>query len=251
MAQMLEVHTDLAVERKFNLGSVVICHQAMLNDELDIYPEYTGTGYRVILNQQQTLSADQTYQQVKQGYQQQFNIDWLEPFGFNDTYAVAVRRVFAEQHGISKISQLADIADQLSIGFAAEFYERADGYPGLIQAYNLEFETTVEMDISLLYQAAFNGDVDVISGNSTDGRIRAFDLVVLEDDRQFFPPYYAVPVVRHQLLQQHPQVAEVLGKLAYVIDEQQMQALNYAVDHDGQSAQFVARQFLIEQNLIP
>ncbi len=250
IAQMLETHTDLKVERKFNLGSIVICHQAMLNNELDIYPEYTGTGYRVILNRQETLSASDTYAQVKKAYREQFNIDWLKPFGFDDTYAIAVRQAFADEHNISTISQLAPFADQLSIGFASEFFERADGYPGLINTYGFKFGATVEMDISLLYQAAHNGDVDVVSGNSTDGRIPALGLLVLEDDKNFFPPYYAAPLVRHELLEQYPQVSEVLAKLAGVIDEQQMQELNYGVDHDGQSAHAVARRFLLGKQLI-
>ncbi len=250
MAQMLEAHTDLKVERKFNLGSIVICHQAMLQAELDIYPEYTGTAYRVILNRQQTLSAEQTYAQVQQAYQQQFKLSWLKPFGFDDTYAIAVRQDFAAQHNISRISQLRPHAEQLSIGFASEFYEREDGYPGLIRAYGFEFGDTAEMDISLLYQAARSGAVDVVSGNSTDGRIAAFDLLVLEDDLNFFPPYYAAPVVRREILDKHPGLAEILERLAGSIDERQMQALNYAVDHGGQSAHDVARKFLHERQLI-
>lgn len=250
MAQMIEAHTDLTVERKFNLGSVTICHQAMLNDELDIYPEYTGTAYRVILNQQQTLAADETYAQVKQAYQQQFNINWLPPFGFDDTYAIAIRQDFAKQNNITSISDLATYADQLTIGFASEFYEREDGYPGLIETYGFAFGNTAEMDLSLLYQAARSDVVDVVSGNSTDGRIPAFDLVVLKDDLNFFPPYYAAPVVRQQILDKHPEVREVLLQLSNSIDEQQMQALNYAVDHGGQSAHDVANNFLVQKKLI-
>ncbi len=249
MAQMLEAHTELQVERKFNLGSITICHQAMLNDELDIYPEYTGTGYRVILNRQQTLSPEQTYTLVKQDYRDQFNIEWLEPFGFDDTYAIAVRQSFADQHGISSISELSPLADDLTIGFASEFYERADGYPGFIQAYGFDFGNTAEMDLSLLYQAALNGDVDVVSGNSTDGRIPAFNLTVLHDDKGFFPPYYAAPLIRQEILNKYPEVAEVLSRLAGLIDEQQMQLLNYAVDQEGQSAYAVADSFLRNKNL--
>lgn len=250
MAQMIEAHTDLNVERKFNLGSVTICHQAMLNNELDIYPEYTGTAYRVILDQQQTLSANETYSQVKQAYQQQFNINWLPPFGFDDTYAIAVRQTFAEQNNIHSIGGLEPYAEQLTIGFASEFYEREDGYPGLIDTYGLNFGNTAEMDLSLLYQAVHSGAVDVVSGNSTDGRIPAFDLVVLEDNLNFFPPYYAAPVVRQLALDKHPEVGEALLKLMDSINEQQMQALNYAVDHGGESAYDVAQKFLIGQRLV-
>ncbi len=250
MAQMIEAHTDLNVERKFNLGSVTICHQAMLNNELDIYPEYTGTAYRVILNQHQTLSASETYTRVKQAYQQQYNINWLPPFGFDDTYAIAVRKTFAEQNNISSIGDLGPYAEQLTIGFASEFYEREDGYPGLINTYGLNFGSTAEMDLSLLYQAVRNNAVDVVSGNSTDGRIPAFDLVILEDNLNFFPPYYAAPVVRQQILDKHPQVHETLLKLMDSINEQQMQALNYAVDHGGESAYDVAQKFLLDRLLI-
>lgn len=251
IAQMLEAHTEIPIERKFNLGSVVICHQAMLNGELDIYPEYTGTAYRVILEQTDNLSPSKTYQQVKTNYQERFNLNWLTPFGFNDTYAVAIRESFAIEHNISKISQLSTLDRQLTMGFAAEFYERADGYPGLIKTYGLQFGETAEMELSLLYQAVRDEAVDVISGNSTDGRIQAYNLRILEDDLHFFPPYFAAPIVRNEVIKQHPEIQAVLGRLADRISEEQMQAMNYAVDHQGQSAYEVADSFLRQQGLKP
>jgi len=251
MAQLLDAHTELNVERKLNLGSVNVIHNALRNDEVDVYAEYTGTAWRVILEQQKTLDSASTFAQVQQAYQQQFQLTWLAPFGYENTYAILVTEALAAQHKLATISDLAAIAPDLVMGFAAEFHERSDGFPALQQAYGLRFADTAEMDLGLLYQALREGRIDVAAGNSTDGRIPTFRLRMLRDDLGFFPPYDAAPVVRAELLQQHPEVADVLQRLAGRIDTAAMQAMNRAVDQDQQSAAAVASEFLRQQGLLP
>jgi osmoprotectant transport system permease protein len=244
IAQLIEKYSDLSVERRFNLGSVVILHQAMLNNEIDIYPEYTGTAYRVIMKREDNPGADPIYRRVRDHYRETYSFTWTPPFGFNDTYAIAVRSDFAREHGLKNISDLQEHAPDLNIGFVSEFFERPDGYEGLTGTYGLDFGDTTEMDMSLLYKAARNGEIDVLSGNTTDGRIPAYDLTILHDDRNYFPPYYAAPVVRMGLLESHPELTNILERIAGQIDEQTMQRLNFQVDEQGLSPRTVAMQFL-------
>ena len=250
MAQMLAAHTDLNIERKLNLGSVNVVHNALLNNEVDLYAEYTGAAWRVILDQQQTLDAATTFEQVKQAYRQQFELVWLPPFGYENTFAILVTEELAAQHQLTTISDLVAIAPELTIGFSAEFHERSDGYLALRKAYELQFAGTAEMDLGLLYQALRAGRINVAVGNSTDGRIPTFNLRMLRDDLGFFPPYDAAPVVRAELLQQHPEVAAVLQRLAGRIDTETIRELNRAVDQQQRSAAAVATDFLQQQGLL-
>jgi osmoprotectant transport system permease protein len=250
MAQMLSAHTGLNVERKLNLGSVNVIHNALLNKEVDLYAEYTGAAWRVILEQQQTLNSAQTFAEVKQAYQQRFQLAWLPPFGYENTYAILVTEALATRYALETISDLAAIAPQLVMGFAAEFHERSDGFPALQAAYGLRFSGTAEMDLGLLYQALREGRIDVAAGNSTDGRIPTFRLHMLRDDLAFFPPYDAAPVLRTEILTKHPQVAAVLQRLSGRIDTATMRELNRAVDQQQQSAAAVATDFLQQQGLL-
>jgi len=250
MAQMLSAHTDLNVERKLNLGSVNVIHNALLNQEVDLYAEYTGAAWRVILEQDETLDSAQTFARVKQAYQQRFQLAWLPPFGYENTYAILVTEELAARHALETISDLAAIAPQLVMGFAAEFHERSDGFPALQAAYGLRFSGTAEMDLGLLYQALRAGRIDVAAGNSTDGRIPTLRLHMLRDDLGFFPPYDAAPVLRNEVLKKHPQVAAVLQRLSGRIDTATMRELNRAVDQQQQSAAAVATDFLRQQGLL-
>lgn len=250
IAQLLEAHTDLKVVRKLNLGSVTLCHQALLNGDIDIYPEYTGTAFRVILERQDNLPAEATYTAVLNAYSEDYQLKWLTPFGFNNTYAVAVRRSIAEDYALDAISDLNSIDSTTTIGFASEFYERSDGYPSFIRHYNLAFADTAEMDLSLLFQALADERVDIAVGNSTDGRIAALNLHVLADDKHYFPPYYAAPVIRQDILDRHPVIATALQLLANQISANTMQQMNYAVSHDGLSAATVATAFLSDNQLL-
>ncbi|HEY8446082.1 MAG TPA: glycine betaine ABC transporter substrate-binding protein [Thermomicrobiales bacterium] len=265
MAQLLE-DAGYQVDRKLNLGGTALVHEALVSGEIDLYVEYTGTGLLAILNLEipdvsgtptaggtptATTLEDTVYEIVKNEYKEQFNLVWLEPLGFNNTYALAMRQEHAEELGVTKISDLIGKSNDLVFGGTQEFLVRPDGLPGLTATYEgLEFGEERGMDPGLLYQALDNGDVDVISAFATDGRIPALGLVTLEDDRGFFPPYFAAPVVRQELLDQDPAIADVLNKLAGQIDDQTMAQLNLQVDQERKEPQDVVRAFLQERGLI-
>jgi glycine betaine/choline ABC-type transport system substrate-binding protein len=251
MAQMIEEHTDLRVKQRANLGGTMICHSALTGGDLDLYAEYTGTALTAILKRSVITDPDEAYQVVQGAYQKQFNCTWLEPFGFNNTYTLAVRRAFVQETGKRKISDLKGAADDLEAGFTAEFAVREDGYPGLKAAYGFAFGNTRDMDPGLMYEAIVKKQVDVICAFATDGRIAAYDLAVLEDDKQFFPPYYAAPVVSNEVLKKHPEIREALAPLAGLLDDQAMQELNFRVDEKKVEPRIVARDFLRSKGLIP
>lgn len=244
MAQLIEESTELKVDRRINLGSVIVCHRALIANEIDLYPEYTGTGYRVILKQKDNLGAEDIYKRVKETYQKRFNLTWLKPFGFNNTFAVAVREEFARKHNLKTISDLRKISSDLRFVFTSEFHERPDGFKNFIKTYNLDFKGVLEMDLALTYKAVKESKAEVLIANSTDGRIPAFNLRVLEDDMEFFPPYYAAPVIRSDFLKEHPELRRVLNLLADKIDAVTMRRLNSEVDQNKRSPKEVAREFI-------
>lgn len=250
MAQLIEDRTDLKVERRFNLGGTMICHGALENGEIDLYAEYTGTALTAILEREVIRDPEQAYGVVARAYRERFGADWLEPFGFNNTYAITVEREVAERRGWTRVSDLAPLAGELKAGFTAEFAERPDGYRGLREAYGFEFGDVRDMDPGLMYSAIDEGQVDVVCAFATDGRIEAFDLKPLEDDRGFFPPYYAAPVVRSETLEAHPELAAALAPLAGRLDNRDMQRLNFEVDGKGRDPKDVARQYLQAEGLI-
>jgi len=194
--------------------------------------------------------AERVFKKVRTDYKKQFNLEWLEPFGFNNTYALTIRKSDARARGWRTISDLATSADTLRAGFTAEFSERADGYPGVRKAYGFGFAEVRDLEPSLMYQAVAKGEVDVICAFTTDGRIAAYDLQPLADDRGFFPPYFAAPVIRLDFLRTHPDVRDVLVKLAGVLDDTTMQSLNFEVDEKGRNPEDVVRDFLREQGFL-
>jgi len=250
MAQLIEARTDLSVERRFNLGGTMICHGALKSGEIDLYAEYTGTALTVILKQPFSADPDQAHETAVREYRRRFSAEWLRPFGFNNTYAITVRKADATSRPLRTISDLVAIAGSLRAGFTAEFSERPDGYPGLRRAYGLQFQEVRDLDPSLMYQAIANHEVEVICAFATDGRIAAFDLQPLRDDRGFFPPYQAAPVVRSEVLRAHPEVRQVLELLAGRLDDATMQRLNFEVDEKQRRPRDVAREFLARQRLL-
>ena len=247
VAQLIERHTDLRVERKFGLGGTGVCHAALVAGELDIYVEYTGTALLNVLKREVRTNADDVYQIVARVYRERFELEWLPPMGFNNTYAVTVRAAHADEHGWRTISDLGNVSDRLSAGFTAEFMERPDGYPGLRRAYGLDFGRTADLDPGLMYKALADGQVDVICAFATDGRIAAYNLRVLQDDSSFFPPYDAAPVIRSALLRDHPEVRDALAALAGTISDQTMRRLNYAVDELRRTPSSVASEWIESQ----
>ena len=250
MAQLIEAKTDLAVDRRFNLGGTMICHGALINGEIDLYAEYTGTSLTAILKEPVISEPEDAFQVVANIYHERFSIRWLSPFGFNNTYAITARADDAKSKGWKKISNLKMEAPNLRAGFTAEFSERPDGYPGLCKAYGMKFGKTRDLDPPLMYQAIYKREVDVICAFATDGRIASYNLKPLEDDRNFFPPYYAAPIIREEIVQKHPEVGKVLSLTRGLIDDAHMQRLNFEVDGKGQSPTDVANRFLRSKGLI-
>jgi len=250
MAQQIEAHTGLKVERRFYLAGTYICHQAVLAGRIDIYPEYTGTSLSAILKQEAGGDRAAVYQRVKSAYER-LGLTLGSGFGFNDTFAMEIRGEDARRLQIKTLSQAAAFAPQWRAGFGYEFMERADGYQGLAAAYGLHFASPPRvMDLGLLARALQDHQIDLAAGNTTDGLIPALDLFVLEDDRHYFPPYEAVPVIREQTLRQHPEVGEALAVLAGKISDQEMQQLNYAVDGQRRDVKDVVREFLRGKGLV-
>jgi len=262
MVALLLEDNGYNVERQLNLGGTAVVHQALVSGEIDIYVEYTGTGLLAILGQElpevdaagATPAADsgqdQVYEIVSSEYEAQFGLEWLEPWGFNNTYALAVTQETAEEYDLRTISDLEAVAGEMTFGATQEFLVREDGLPGLEAAYGFEFGDEQGLDPGLVYSAVAEGQVDVISAFATDGRIEALDLVLLEDDLGFFPPYYAAPVVSQELLEQSPEIRDILNQLAGTIDDSTMAQLNLRVDEGGESEIDVARSYLEEQGLI-
>jgi osmoprotectant transport system substrate-binding protein len=250
MAQQIEAHTSLKVERRFYLAGTYICHQAVLAGRIDIYPEYTGTALSAILKQEAGGDQAAVYQRVKNGYER-LGLTLGPGFGFNDTFAMEIRGEDARRLQLKTLSQAAAFAPRWRAGFGYEFMERADGYPGLAAAYGLHFAAPPRvMDLGLLARALQDHQIDLAAGNTTDGLIPALDLFVLEDDRHYFPPYEAVPVIREETLRLHPEVGEALAALAGKISDQEMQRLNYAVDGQRRDVEDVVREFLRGKGLV-
>jgi len=251
IAQQIETHTNLKVERRFYLAGTYICQQAILAGHIDIYPEYTGTALTTILKQPISRDETEVYQRVKDEYKRRFGLALGPAFGFNDTFAMEIRGEDAQRLGIRTLSQAAAFTPQWRAGFGYEFMERPDGYRGLVATYGLHFaEQPRIMDLGLLARALKDHQIDFAGGNATDGLIPALNLYVLEDDRHYFPPYQAVPVIRQKIIQQHPEVFRVLAALDDKISDDQMQRMNYAVDGQHQDPQDVVREFLQEIKLV-
>jgi glycine betaine/choline ABC-type transport system substrate-binding protein len=252
MAEMLSIliedNTDLSTDLTLNLAGSVIDDAIKVGD-IDLYLEYTGTAL-INLGLEPGGSSEEVYETVKREYDQQLNIKWMKPYGFNNTYAMVVTRDTAEEYNLESISDLTAVADQMILGCTHVFTERNDGYPGLSRHYGFEFADVKGMDPSIMYQAVVEGSVDVISAFATEGRIAAFDLVILEDDQKFFPPYDATTIIRGDTLEEHPELEDLLNKLAGRIDDNTMAALNAQVDLDKREPADVAREFLEQQGLI-
>ncbi len=243
MAQVLETYAGAHVERRFNLAGTQVCFEALRQGEIDLYAEYTGTGLRDILHETGTVpGAAAAFAYVSHTFLERFNLVWLAPFGFNNTYVLIMSRERAAARGIETISQLAAVS--MRYGMSHEFLQRPDGMVGLRQVYGLREDSTVGMEHDLAYEALREGAIDVSDGYSTDAKLADPDLLALRDDRHFFPPYEAAPLVRRELLVAVPLAEEALTLLAGRIDEATMRELNHAVEHRGLSPAQAAAEFL-------
>jgi glycine betaine/choline ABC-type transport system substrate-binding protein len=251
LAQYLGNACSAPTDGRFYMGGTYICHQALLAGRIDTYVEYTGTAVAAVLKEKFSNNRSQVFEQMKMGYKQRFNLDVMPPLGFNNSFAMIVRGEDAKRMGITKISELARYAPEMVLGVGYEFLERADGFQGLARTYELKFrKAPVVMDLGLLYNALEHKSVDIIAGNNTDGLIEALGLVVLEDDRSYFPPYDAVPVARPELLQRFPGAQPAFVALGGKISADEMRKMNYDVDGRRLDAGAVAKQFLLQGTLL-
>ncbi len=246
VAQSLEAR-GVPVERKFELGGN-LPHEALVGGKLDLYPEYTGTSYTAILRHAPLTDPRAVYNAVKEEYAQQFNVVVSEPLGFENTFAILIRGVDARALNLQTISDAVPHAPKWRAGFGQDFMSRADGYPGFSKTYGLKFAETREMDLSLTYIALSSKQVDLIAGNSTEGRIAKLDLFQLADDKHYFPPYEAVYLVRKDALARAPALQEVLHKLANSISTEEMRQLNYEVDANKRDPKDVVREWLSKRS---
>ncbi len=230
---------------RFYMGGTYICHQALLAGRIDTYVEYTGTAVAAVLKEKFSSNRSQVFEQMKNGYKERFNLEVMPPLGFNNSFAMIVRGDDAKRMGITKLSQFSRYAPQMTLGVGYEFLERPDGFAGLARTYELKFrKAPTVMDLGLLYNALEHKTVDIIAGNNTDGLIDALGLVVLEDDRNYFPPYDAVPVVRPELLQHFAGAQPAFSRLAGKISAEEMRKMNYDVDGKREDLSAVAERFL-------
>jgi osmoprotectant transport system substrate-binding protein len=257
LAQHIEARTGIPVERKTNLGGTLLVQKALLAGQIDLYVEYTGTALTAVLDEPLDRSSpagnntsNPVYQRVKQLYAQRFNLEVTEPLGFENTFAMVIRGEDAQNLHVHTISDIAHYAPQWRVGVGYEFLERPDGFRGWTDFYNLHFAGTPRvMDLGLIYRALVDRQVDLVAGNSTDGLIDALNLVALEDDRQYFPRYDAVPIIRKSTLDRFPQLRAVLSELGSKISESEIRKMNYAIDVMHRDPVGVVQEFRLSKGL--
>jgi osmoprotectant transport system permease protein len=249
---LIEDQSDLTARVEPNFGRTTFVFNALRSDEIDIYTEFTGT---VLTNffdiiPEPGSTEEEVFEEARDLLAEDYDMTLLDPMAFNNTYAIAVTPEFAEEHGVETISDLAPVTDQVSAGFTLEFNDRADGYPGIEDMYGFSFDNITTMEPQLRYTAIESGDVNLIDAYSTDAQLAEYNLVVLEDDQDLFPPYQGAPLMMTALLDDHPEIAEILSVLDGRITDDQMRDMNYEVDFEDRPAEDVARDFLISEGLL-
>ncbi|MDB9448154.1 glycine betaine ABC transporter substrate-binding protein [Anabaena sp. CS-542/02] len=244
LAQQIEEHTDLTVTRRPRLGGTFVCHNALLAGQIDAYIEYTGTAFNAILKEKVVHDPKLVSEKLTQAYAQQFNLEVMPSLGFENNYAIIVRVEDAQRYNLQTISDAVKYTPKWRGGFGYEFLEREDGFPGFAKTYGIEFARPPQiMDLGLIYRALTQKQVDMVAGNSTDGQISRLGLVVLKDDKQYFPHYEAVPIVRKETLQKYPQLRAAINQLTGKITEQEIRQLNNLVEGELQDIKTVVSEF--------
>ncbi len=247
---LIERDTDLTVELTSGVGGGTSNIQpAMESGEFDLYPEYTGTGWNMVLKET-GLYDESKFDELQKKYGEVLDFSWVGMYGFNNTYGLVVRKEIAEQYGLKTYSDLARAADQLVFGAEYDFFEREDGYGPLCEAYDFHFKSTMDLDIGLKYQAINSGKIDVMNIFTTDGQLSVSNVVVLVDDRNFYPSYRCGNVIRNQVLEEHPELADIFRRLEGTITDQAMAEMNYQVETEGKDPRDVAESFLEEAGLL-
>lgn len=248
---MVLAHTDYKVELTSGIaGETSIIMPAMVKGDFDTYPEYDSTAWMTVLKKPKNLDVEAMHGEMREIYRTEYNMEWLGYYGFDNTYSLAVRKETAAEYGLETFSDLARYSDQLIFGAGYEFFEREDGYDGFQELYGFHFKEIKEMNLSLKYNALLDGQVDVITIYKTDGRMSNPNLVELVDDQDYFPPAMGGTIMRIEIMEEYPEVAEALMKLNGMISNEEMQAMNAAVDMEGRDAKDVARAFLEKKGLI-
>lgn len=250
VAQHIEARLHQPVERKLDLGGTLLAHQALLAGDIDMYPEYTGTGFTNVLKRSGVTDPAVVLEQVRAAYSSGFHLDWLDPLGFDDSFAMSVRGEDARARHLQTLSDAAADPMGFVLGAGYEFLTRPDAYGALNRAYSIKWNAPpVSMDLGLLYQALEHKQVSMAAGNSTDGLLNKLDVTVLKDDKHVFPPYQACIVVRQATLAAHPNLRAVLLELSGKISDTEMRNMNYAVDAEHRAARDVAKEFLQKAHL--
>ncbi len=251
IAQLVESNTDIQVNRRLNLGGTQVAFGALKTGDIDMYVDYSGTAYGDVLGFESVSDAELVYNTVVKEYKDRFDIAVLKQMNFNNTYTLAVTQEFAQEHNLETISDLKRIAKDVSVGTTLEFLNREDGLIGIKRVYSISgFKAEIGLDGSSRYLALENGDVEVVDAFATDGLLKKFDLKVLEDDLEFFLPYYAIPLMRSEAVEEFPEIIPLLEDLGGRLDNETMIGLNYQVDELERNIEDVARDFLVEQGLI-
>ena len=248
-AQALEAN-GVAVERKLDMGGTLIAHQALVSNQIDMYPEYTGTALATVLKAETLTDADAVYQKVKAYYDRELKLKWLTPTRINNTYVLVMLPETAQKHGLRTLSDLAKVSKQLTLGAGPEFRSRKDGIPGLKAKYGMEWKEDRQLAIGLRYQALAAKQVDVIDGYATDGQIAAQKLVKLQDDKRLWPPYFVAPVARPQALKDFPKAEAILDRVSALLDDGAMSEMNWRVDGNKEEPKDVARDFLVKKGVL-
>lgn len=251
IALLIEDRTEITVEKNLGIaGGTANIHPAMLGGDIDIYPEYSGTGWLFVLKQDLIRDPDALFEATREMYEEEYGLIWMNRYGFNNTYALSMPMALAQENGIVTYSDLGEKSGQFVFGAEYDFYERDDGFPALAETYGFAFKDQKELDIGLKYQAIGSGDVDIINAFSTDGLISEYNLRVLVDDKQFFPSYQCATVVRSETLEKYPELEEVLNLMGGIISDDEMVRLNYRVEKMNEDPQVVAREYLVEKGLL-
>lgn len=251
LTSLIEAKTDLKVTQKLGIGGGTSnIHPALLAKEIDLYPEYTGTGWLFVLKQDPIRDPQILYEHVKEKYKSEMDLHWSGLYGFNNTYGVAVKAEVAKQYQLQTVSDLAQVAHLLTFAANPDFLERDDGFVGLSSTYGLSFKAIKEIDIGLRYDAIKSQGVDVITVFSTDGRLQSEPVVVLDDDLSYFTSYHAATIVRNEILEKYPSLLGVLELMTDLISNEDMINLNYKVEIEKQDPKVVAKNFLVEKGLL-
>ena len=251
LALLIEENSDLHVKITKGVGGGTSnIHPAMVKGDFDLYPEYTGTGWLVILKKDSLLPPDQLFSELQKEYSREYGLKWVAPYGFNNAYSLAVSNEMAKKYNLKTFSDLALYPDLFTFGAEYDFYEINDGYADLCAYYNLKFKKNLDMDIGLKYEAMRSGKIDVINIFTTDGQLSHANLTILKDDKHFFPSYYCATIVREETLKEHPELERILEKMNGILTDQEMADMNYKVDVEHRTEREVAVEFLKKKGLL-